>query len=865
MSDKFPHLADSQYPNLANSNVWQYENNFDFSKFDDMQMHIKICSVPWDLGEVHVGLASIPMGNVIGWESKEQRDNYLDSLDGIEFDTHYRCYHDNETIKLPLPYEYMALHNYIIVDYSKPPVEFADGSGISRFLFFIRDLKQLSINTTQCEIKRDTWSMFINDIDFSYLQFERGHYPVAKSASVDEYLQAPVKNNDYLLTPDVSYGEPMKPNEIGYLIENDEDCYYVIACTSAPYLDSWGSEDAAKENPESTKPWNTPACGNTHTEQNSPAYFCFAINNNKISDFWSNVREQAPQFVQTVVAVYLISKSLVSIQEESKFTFCGITGFQLGHSHDVKNLGIAITKDMFGYDSSISDMTKLYTSPYCHIEITDGEGQTAKIMLENISSNQLKAIRHLSIAYPYCNVKTYLYGIGNGESKTVKYMQLEERNFKYAGKWWDYIWSHDIPTYGIFEAAYKNNDYTQWFNRYAAKTNANRSAETGEANTKRLNKASVAATKASSETSKQLTDNVNGSGGLNLALVAEANAQLDANFDQDSELTNKNTFYSSRMTLEMANSEAQASLQSASISANATTQTAANTANAEQTTAVINGVAGVASGAVSGAGAAGGVGAATGALSGVISGVAGFASATVSADTTRVNASIQSTAVTSTANVSANLTNTKAQKTTEYNELNRAVAVDVMEEKKNITKSYNSTVAKLNNANAIKATSLQASTANTNAENMSSAGNTNAEKTAQAQKDNISTSNTASRNSSALQAPLVHGQFTNGEWQAVKPRGLWANIVTQTKDAITQAGSEFKRYGYYWDGNVKFETFNVMSKFSYWKVRDIWASAKNLPDAWVDEIRNFLLKGVTVWAKPEYINATSIYENEKAE
>ena len=229
MSDKFPHLADSQYPNLANSNVWQYENNFDFSKFDDMQMHIKICSVPWDLGEVHVGLASIPMGNVIGWESKEQRDNYLDSLDGIEFDTHYRCYHDNETIKLPLPYEYMALHNYIIVDYSKPPVEFADGSGISRFLFFIRDLKQLSINTTQCEIKRDTWSMFINDIDFSYMQFERGHYPLAKSASVDEYLQAPVKNNDYLLTPDVSYGEPMKPNEIGYLIENDEDCYYVIA------------------------------------------------------------------------------------------------------------------------------------------------------------------------------------------------------------------------------------------------------------------------------------------------------------------------------------------------------------------------------------------------------------------------------------------------------------------------------------------------------------------------------------------------------------------------------------------------------------------------------------------------------------
>ena len=92
MSDRYPHLKDTQYPNLANSNVWQYEQNFDFEQFNDIQMHIKVCNVPWDIGEVHVGLKSIPMGNVVGWESKEERDAYLDRLQGIEWDTAYRAY-----------------------------------------------------------------------------------------------------------------------------------------------------------------------------------------------------------------------------------------------------------------------------------------------------------------------------------------------------------------------------------------------------------------------------------------------------------------------------------------------------------------------------------------------------------------------------------------------------------------------------------------------------------------------------------------------------------------------------------------------------------------------------------------------------
>lgn len=862
---KYPHLNDTSFPNAGNVDVFKYENNFDYAAFDDIQMTIKLISVPWDLGEVHVGLKSIPMGNVVGWSSRAERDAWLDAQEGETYTTKYRSYHNDDVIKLPIPYEYAQYRNYIVVDYSRPPVDGTDGEGIGRWLYFLRDIKKSSMSTTEATVQIDGWSMFINDIDFSHMVLERGHYAMAKAAKVDEYLSAPIDNTAYLMTPDISYGSPSRVKELGFINEQDGDNCYVIACTANPESDAWGSYN--------TDGWKIVPQGNAHYEQQTPSYFCFAIETDSISDFWANVYEQTPQFMATVKCVYLVSKSLVYYEKD--FRFCGITCHLLHRGNVSAEFG-DLSRDLFDY-GRYSEITKLYTSPYCHIEVTDGEGATTEINVEDCASGTLKAYRYLSIAYPYASVKSYLAGVGDGTSRKVTYTEITARNFHYSGKWWDTIWEHDIPTYAIVERPYKANEYAGWYDRKANKENVYRSAETSVENASTGNAASVNVTANNATLATKLADLKSGDDGLNKTLTKKANELLASNLEKDKSVNTKNTYIASTSTLRMATSESAAALQTASLSANAITQTAANSANAGLGIAAISGAAGVMSAGVSmqtGAASAlltGGPMAAAGAqLSGAgnmmssgISALTGMATAGVEAWVTNTNASIQAATTMSTAQTAAGLKNSIATLVADFNEDGRQVAEDAMVSKESYQETYNNAVTNNTCKMDIAATKLNTSNSKANAQIMADAGNATAANSSKTQKANCDVSIQASLDSARMQAPIEHGSYTGGSG-AVKPRGLWANVVTQPDDAIAQAGIEMLRFGYAWDGDVDFETFNVMTKFSYWKVKDIWASASHLPDAWVDYIRNYLLEGVTVWAKPEYINKVSIYDNATA-
>ena len=114
-----------------------------------------------------------------------------------------------------------------------------------------------------------------------------------------------------------------------------------------------------------------------------------------------------------------------------------------------------------------------------------------------------------------------------------------------------------------------------------------------------------------------------------------------------------------------------------------------------------------------------------------------------------------------------------------------------------------------------------------------------------------------------LEAPYEFGAFANTGNATTKPIALFANIVTQSKNAIEMAGDEFLRYGYCygkqlasWDGN-----WNIGKYFTYWKLKDFWVQGLNIPDMYVDKLRFFLFGGVTVWRRPEDIGYISIYDN----
>lgn len=857
MSEKFPHLNDTKFPNLSNVNVWQYQNNFDYEKFNDIQMHIKVCSVPWDLGEVHVGMRSIPMGNVVGWESEDQRDEYLNALDGVEWDTNYRSYHDNDTIRLDIPYEYMTYFNYLIIDYSEPIVSRPDIKPIKRWLYFIRDLKQISLSTTQCEIKRDSWSMFINDVSISHMVMERGHYAMAKSATVDKYLEYPKANTDYLLTPDVSYGSPSVNTQVGMFNANGEECYYVIACNGSPNSDAWG--DYQKDG------WRVVAQPRKTTEQQFPSYYIFAIDYSNFDAFWDNITQQVPQFVSTVKCVYLMSKTLVEVQNE--FTFVGIKCYHLKAKNGYSHIG-TFDKDSFGY-GRFEDVTKLYTSPYCYLELTDGEGNNIRVNIEDCHSNSVELCNYISIAYPYVSIKSYLTSVGDSVNRDVSYFALTERSFSTRGQWWRYFWDQKIPTFAIIEGSKTNSEYSGWYSRLSNKTQTEASADAANTISRQNARLTRSMTTNSAAGAVSNTDTQNLA---NSNITSNANTKLDEIAKLTNDLETATIENSNTLINALANADADAKIQSASISASAGLQTAMNSANAGVATSAIGAVAGIAGGAVS----SGGIGA----IGGAIGGVASVASSAVNAQTTVTNAQINSGAQVGTAYVGANLTTTQAEKNVSANQTRNTNQNKFNTSNAGYQKSYNSKVTSEQNAAAAAISSLNSSVAKNNAlrqyigvmggtaeslgsdyANAITIDKGSAEISKDLSYDNVATANKYSTREMWMNAPIEHGTFENGNSQAVKPIGIWCELVTQPSDCIAQAGIEMKRYGYMYDGVVDFETFNVMSKFSYWKCKDIWMIAKNLPDAFVDEIRNYLLEGVTVWADPDYIGNTSVFEN----
>ena len=130
MERDFPHLGDTAFPHSSNVDVWQYRNNFDYSRWED-NARIKLCTVNWDAD----------YNNVVNWKSDEARNAYFDGLEGCKVDepTMFQVQPDG-TVKVPVPFNAATQCNYLVLDYpvmSTPdnPVSHA-APARNRFLYF---------------------------------------------------------------------------------------------------------------------------------------------------------------------------------------------------------------------------------------------------------------------------------------------------------------------------------------------------------------------------------------------------------------------------------------------------------------------------------------------------------------------------------------------------------------------------------------------------------------------------------------------------------------------------------------------------------------------------------------------------------
>ena len=553
MSRSFPHLADSGFPHADNIDVYRYANEFDYSRYDAVQMRLTLCSVPWDMGEAHVGNRTISgIGNVVYFESKDEREAWFAAIPDDEcyrFETKFKELHRNNEIDVPIPFDVASKYNYLVVEYSLfandgSPVEYEDDTGLKRWFWFVREVEFIAPNSTKLHLMVDAWQTFIYDLDVTGMVLERGLAPMVKT-SADYYLENPLERCGDLLSEDA-----INPNanEVSYAageyIFNAGTMKAVIISTANPVSGSWG-----------TKAADTWRCdGRRHfTQHGYPAYCAFAMNASSFNTFITNIQNNIPQFMQTIQAICFISANLLTLGDS--FTFADIQCNMLGSGykeHDVLDFDVS----QFGYADEYRQIAKLYTYPYAYVELTDEKGNVTEVRIES-TDGSIRFETCLSLIYPWLNVSGHLTSTGRGERRTVSFKAISTRNMPLKGDWYKTLAEWNIPCFGTVQDAKIHNDYATHFDRKQAEI-----SYTNEYNSE-LAKATTATTIAG----LQVT--------ANDANVAENTALATANATVDQALNRTNTLEANLYISATTNNTIQAENQRAAIAATANNSHAA--------------------------------------------------------------------------------------------------------------------------------------------------------------------------------------------------------------------------------------------------------------------------------------------------
>lgn len=780
----FPHMDGSQFPHLDNVNVNKYVNDFDYSRYDETQMKLTLCTVPWDMGEAHIGSRTISgIGNVVYFETKEKRDQWFASIpdnECLRFESKYKELHRDLYIDVPVPFDVAAKYNYLMVEYSLfandgSPVMYETKDGVRKWFWFVREVEYLAPNTTRLHLLDDAWQTWIYDVDITGMMLERGHAPMF-ATTADEFLKDPIGNNANLLTEDVNYGNASLAKSSNEFIFNAANMYALVF-TTANVKTSWGSKSA--------NTWHTPGRG-YYRLQGVPSYYVFAVAADDFDTFIENCEDDIPQFLQTIKAIAFVSADIVDIDSES-FEFADTNCYNVNAGY-VQNDLIKLDKGLFGFDKKYQDIAKLYTYPYSVIEVTDENGNVTEIRVEE-TTGKIAIESTVSLVFPWLTINAHLTGLGKTARHRVTFANVNSRTMPIQGNWYETLRSWNVPTFGITQDAGTNNDYATHYDRNQAATAASNaySNVTASANC--------------------LVDNADLQMSANDAYNDQNNLLVGQNFDAANNYNDTIKESDNKFVEKTTNNQVAATQRQGSISA---------------TSSAIGGAISATANVASGGNVAGAVAAFGGGI------------ADAMATTASTAAGVQ-------------LLEDNADEAINRNARNRDAARAADFKRSESAKDFN------NETKDIKNDLIESTNANTAAMQTANGGR------------DLATANSAIANQiaqAAMNTPLEFGAWQNGDLATSRPMGLFANVVTQTDAAISAAGDEMLRYGYaldkYWQFNGN---WNIGKKYTYWKLKDFWVNALNVPDMYMDKLRFFLFGGVTVWRDPSDIGKTTIYEN----
>lgn len=933
---EFPHLSDTKFPNVDNVDVYKYKNEFDYARWKG-KVSFKLLNVLWNSN-----YSDVPY-----FETDVERDNWFDSKDGY-FGTFETAFNNTpiDTLKIPIPYNDAIDFNYLVIDMpiqtsASNPIDYEDANKrISRFYYFIEDMEQFAPSTTEIKITLDYWTTFIHYVDIPYMMLERGHAPMVQT-SVEQYLANPIMNNEYLLADDFNYSNETIIKTTQYKpIGNGKK--YVLFC--APYSQSdfanfGGTAYSGNSTPPTFSDINNRwgyqlqvndyewKYGNSdYSSANLPienqtqngllnGCACYAIEGSYAKAFFNEVAENCVNFLHGIQAFFILDEDMFS--KGTGFTFRNKTIYPVTQKHNTFNFNL--NKSLFGFDDKYKNITKLYTSPYSLLEVTDDNGNSFTAKIEN--SGSIKLHTEVSIVYPFLNYNVFFTGFNGDGTAGYVWKNIDDTNSNmemWASDFSKYMMNWKIPTYSIFISM--ENEFAA--NNAAGMAAKRKGAIVDYENATRYANTTRANTADSFDTN---TDNVAASGQTNTDNVAASGATNTGNTQRTTSKNVTNTAATQAGLMDNMEDENDTHdlITDTYLNGNDTfgpqadgflpKTTWANwekladdgdtdwmylhdsfNANADYfcSTSVVNGAASIFGGGSSAVGSISGAGKKSNAMSigapivgGIASGIATTVSIplTVSKDQTLTD--LQQHVIDDKLDHASTNMSKGLHAQVEYNANVKNANNDL---RKTIVTRFSDSNG-INNANEGRDKTCEDANAydvqttnNANAARLQATNNANAVRTQDTETDNAGYTRDATiaaeqsnlrqkqleaesqyRNS-RLQRPSTQGDY-QGDFapDMYKRRGVRFNIRTQSKSAIAQTGDAMLRYGYalhrVWDMS---RGFHYCKEFTFWKADDVWVNdGIGIMNNTVSVIRAILMQGVTVWRNPDKITKVSIYDN----
>ena len=800
---RFPHLQGATpFPGTENVNVYKYKNEFDYDRWMDSRARYRVVNVPW-CGDYD---------NVVDFETVEARDAYLDSLEGAYLDSSMVQVKNDSAIKLPLPIANAQRFNYLVADLSVPtsegePIENATLPAIRRFLYFLDDASQASASVTYFTMRLDVWQTYIYGMRFDYAMLERGHAPMA-AMSAGDFLANPLENNSYLMTDDVSFGGEPTIAATQKAVELDSGDMYICFASWSYAGGNWGSVDDYTN--------ATPAYFSHFTQgATAPVIYALDADVDLITDFMRDVDTQAPAFKASLQCIFFLQKSLAVQLSSAEFL-----GYDLKilSAREVRRDVFALDESLFDYPAPYNRIAKLYTYPYAALRLSDTEGHSYTVRVED-TTGKIELAAAPSLIFPDIYIDAQVLGVG-GDELQVSMTNAANRSFTFGGMAHELEFSWGIPTYAIAQESATEADWTGNYERRQARlaadnalasslasnktaqTNANNSA----ANVTQNNALSVAANTA-------LVDNANSSATQGNGV---SNSFLQAQQAEDNKITTA-SYEAQQDALAVASNNNSASAAASMIGTLGTAAAAAVTAT--------------------GVGAPIGIG--IGAITGLTTAAIGWSCANNSNAVSQSNSeNVYSVTLIGNTNKMANSITCNTDTV--------GIQNDSRSDSNTIQNNTLTSVAS-NNASLIR----------TNAANIKTTSDANANRA----HDTAYAAVQASLDQASTRPPIVYGS-RSGAHPVTRPRALIAQVVQQPKGAIACAGDAFLRYGYMLHQQWQIEKLQVMKHFTYWKLEEVWCSgvADALEGA-QQAIKDIMTAGVTVWSDPDEIGKVGIHDN----